>query len=226
MSMCGVPAGTSVCEWPGALAPGAPRRCVREGSMSAMERTTYRRSLGSNTWASDEPRRDLQHAPHTSGPSTDFSSDDDSIPSFLPDLQGQPDPREFAPLAEGQRTSILTRVVAGGLVVSAFAILVAVGGFNSNVTRVLIDKARVSMGSATEDQSATQAASNEPASVNTPSREDIVSAYRTALQSQAPAARTGNEAAPPSKTDAETLAALMTPAKSLLALGGTAAPRF
>ena len=43
--MCQVPAGTSVCEWPGALAPGAPRRCVREGSMSAMERTTYRRSL-------------------------------------------------------------------------------------------------------------------------------------------------------------------------------------
>jgi hypothetical protein len=224
--MCQVPAGTSVCEWPGALAPGAPRRCVREGSMSAMERTTYRRSLGSNTWASDEPRRDPQHAPHTSGPSTDFSSDDDSIPSFLPDLQGQPDPREFAPLAEGQRTSILTRVVAGGLVVSAFAILVAVGVFNSNVTRVLIDKARVSMGSATEDQSATQAASNEPASVNTPSREDIVSAYRTALQSQAPAARTGNEAAAPSKTDAETLAALMTRAKSLLALGDIAAARL
>ena len=195
--------------------------------MSAMERTTYRRSLGSNTWASDEPRRDPQHAPHTSGPSTDFSSDDDSIPSFLPDLQGQPDPREFAPLAEGQRTSILTRVVAGGLVVSAFPILVAVGVFNSNVTRVLIDKARVSMGSATEDQSATQAASNEPASVNTPSREDVVSAYRAALQSQAPAARTGNEAAAPSKTlDAETLAALMTRAKSLLALGDIAAARL
>ena len=225
--MCQVPPGTSVCEWTGALAPGGFPCCVREGSMSAMERTTYRRSLGSNTWASDEPRRDPQHAPHTSGPSTDFSSDDDSIPSFLPDLQGQPDPREFAPLAEGQRTSILTRVVAGGLVVSAFAILVAVGVFNSNVTRVLIDKARVSMGSATEDQSATQAASNEPASVNTPSREDIVSAYRTALQSQAPAARTENEAPAPSKTlDAETLAALMTRAKSLLALGDIAAARL
>ena len=224
--MCQVPAGTSVCEWPGALAPGAPRRCVSEGSMSAMERTTYRRSLGSNAWAFDEPRRDPQHAPHTSAPSTDFSSDD-SIPLFLSDLQGQPDPREFAPFAASQRTSILTRVVAGGLVVLAFAILVAVAVFNSDVTRVLIDKARVSMGSATRDQSATQAASNQPASVNTPSREDIVSAYRTALQSQAPAARTGNEAAAPSKTlDAETLAALMTRAKSLLALGDIAAARL
>ena len=183
--MCQVPAGTSVCEWPRRFcAGGLLRRCVREGSMSAMERTTYRRSL-----------------------------------------------------------------VAGGLVVSAFAILVTV--LNSDVTRVLIDKARVSMGSATRDQSATQAASNQsavgqipvkdpapisdpatPASVNvsaprTPSREDIVSAYRTALQSQAPAAGTGNEAAAPSKTlDAETLAALMTRAKSLLALGDIAAARL
>ncbi len=220
--------------------------------MSAMERTTYRRSLGSNAWAFDEPRRDPQHAPYTSGPSTDFSSDD-STPLFLSDPQGQPDPREFAPLAPSQRTSILTRVVAGGLVVSAFAILVAVGVFYSNVTRVLIDEARAPMGGATEDQSAMQAASTQPAvrqippkdpalvsdpatlaSVNassprleTPSREAIVSAYHTALQSQAPAARTGNEAAAPSKTlDAETLAALMTRAKSLLALGDIAAARL
>src|SRR5258707_14433085 len=226
MSMCQVPPRHSVCEWTGALAPGGLPCCVREGSMSAMERTTYRRSLGSNAWAFDEPRRDPQHAPCTSGPSTDSSSDD-SIPLFLSDLQGQPDPREFASFAASQRTSILTRVVAGGLVVSAFAILVAVGVFNSNVTRVLIDKASESMGSATRDQSATQAASNQPANVNTPSREDIVSAYRTALRSQAPAARTGNEAAAPSKTlDAETLAALMTRAKSLLALGDIAAARL
>ncbi len=212
--------------------------------MSAMERTTYRRSLGSDAWPFDEPRRDPQPAPYTSGPSTDSSSDD-SIP--LSDLEGQPDLREFVPFAASQRTNILTRIVAGGLVVSAFAILVAV--FNSDVTRVLIDKA--SLGSATNDQSATQAASNQPAmrqiplkdparvsdpatqpSVNgsaprTPSREDIVSAYHTALQSQAPAARTGNEATAPSKTlDAETLAALMTRAKSLLALGDIAAARL
>ena len=123
-----------------------------------------------------------------------------------------------------ERTTYRRSLVAGGLVVSAFAILVAV--FNSDVTRVLIDKAR-DHGRRDQDQSATQAASNQPASVNTPSREDIVSAYRTALQSQAPAARTGNEAAAPSKTlDAETLAALMTRAKSLLALGDIAAARL
>src|SRR5258706_1313612 len=95
-------------------AGGLPRRCVREGSMSAMERTTYRRSL-----------------------------------------------------------------VAGGLVVSAFAILVAV--LNSDVTPVLIDKATVSMGKATRDQSATHAASNQPPNVNTPNRQGNVKPHRSAL---------------------------------------------
>ena len=115
-------------------------------------------------------RGDPQHAPYTSGPSTDPSSDD-SIPLFLSDLQGQPDPQELAPFAASQRTSILTRVVAGGLAVFAFAILVAVINsdvtrvlaVNSDVTRFLIDKARAPMGGTTRDQSATQAASNQPA---------------------------------------------------------------
>jgi len=218
--------------------------------MSAMERTTYRRSLGSNALAFDEPRRDPQDVPYTSGPSMDFSVDD-SIPLFLSNFQDQPESREFEPFAASQRTSILTRVVTGGLVVSAFAILVAV--FNSDVTRVLIDNARASMGGATGDQSATQAASNQPAVREVPlkdparisdsvtrasghtsappsgtaSREDMVSDYRAPLQSQAPAARTENEGAAPSKTlDAETLAALMTRAKSLLALGDIAAARL
>jgi len=50
---------------------------------------------------------------------------------------------------------------------------------------------------------------------------------RTAPQSQVPAARAGNEAAAPSKTlDAETLAALMTRARSMLTLGDIAAARL
>src|SRR5258708_3419327 len=93
--------------------------------MSVRERTTYRQSRGSNALAFDEPRRDPQYALYTSGPSTDFPVAD-SIPLFLSDLKDQPDPREFAPLAASQWTSVLARVVAGGLVVSAFAILVAV----------------------------------------------------------------------------------------------------
>jgi hypothetical protein len=175
--------------------------------MSAMERTTHRRSRGSNV--ADEPRRDTQRLSSTSWP-IDFSADD-SPPLFLSDLQGQPDAR---------KSSILTRVLVGGLVVSAFAILVAV--FKSDLARVLLHKATAYMGDATRDQSAMQAASNQPTS-----REDIVSAYRTALQSQASATRAGNEAAARSKTlDAETLAALVIRARSLLALGDIAAARL
>ena len=188
-----------------------------------MERTTYHRSRGSNALAFDESGRDPQPAPYTSGPSTDSSSDD-SIPLFLSELQGQADPREFAPFAASQRTSILTRVVAGGLVVSAFAMLVAV--LNSDVTRVLIDKARASMGSATRDQSATQAASSQPA-VRQVLLEDPPRLSDPVPQSQASAARAGNEAAARSKTlDPETLAALTTRAKSLLTLGDIAAARL
>ena len=207
--------------------------------MSAMERTTYRPSLDSNAWTFAEPRRDPHRAPYGSESSTDLSSDD-PLPLFLSDPRGQPDPREFAPLAASQRTSILRRIVAAGLVISAFAILVAV--FNSDVTRVLSDKARTFMGGATTDQSTTEAASNQPAvrqdsaripdrvtlasadasapPSKTPSHEAIVSAYHTAQQSQAPAARIGNEAAPPLKTlDPETSAALMARAKRLLTFG-------
>jgi hypothetical protein len=218
--------------------------------MTAIEQTTYSRSPGSNPWAFDVPQRNPQHAPSISGPSTDCSSDD-SIPLFLSDPQGQPDPQEFAPLATNRRASILGRVVAGLLVVSAFALLVAIAPFNSNVTRVLVDKAWTPI--ATKGQSAMLAASNQPAvhqlpqkdpalvsdpvtvgsvhasspPLQTPSREATVSHDQAAPQSQAPAAHTANEAPATSKTlDAETLAALRTRARSLLALGDIAAARL
>jgi len=198
--------------------------------MSAMERTTHR----ANALAFDEPRRDPQPAPYPFGPSTDPASDD-SIPLFLSDLQRQPDPQELALFVASQRTSILTRVVAGGLAVLAFAILVAVINsdvtralvLNSDVTRFLIDKARAPISGASRDQSATQAASNQPAERHQVLLKDPAPVSDPVPQSQAPAARAGNEAAAPSKTlDAETLAALMTRAKSLLTLGDIAAARL
>ncbi|WP_312015122.1 hypothetical protein [Bradyrhizobium lablabi] len=83
--------------------------------------------------------------------------------------------------------------------VSAFAILVAI--FNCDATGVLIDKARAaSVGGATTGQSAMQAV---------------------------PTAPPGIEAAAPSRTlDTETLAALVTRAKRLLALGDIVSARL
>ena len=203
--------------------------------MSAMERTTHRRSRDSNSWAFNEPRADPQPAPHTSGPSTDPTSDD-PIPLFLSELRREPDPQELAPFVASQRTSILTRVVAGGLAVLTLAILVV--AINSDVTRALVsnsdvarflfDKARAPMGGASRersaDQSATQAASNQP-----PVRQVLLEdppRVSAPVQSQIPAARAGNEAAPSKTLDAETLAALMTRAKSMLTLGDIAAARL
>ena len=63
--------------------------------------------------------------------------------------------------------------------------------------------------------------------LDTASRKDVVNDNRTALQNQVPDTRTENKGAAPSKTlDAETLAALMTRAKSMLALGDIAAARL
>lgn len=209
--------------------------------MSAMEWTTRRRSRDPNALAFDEPRGDPQPTPYMSGQSTDPSSDD-PIPLFLSELRREPDPQELAPFVASQRISILTRVVAGGLAVLALAILVAVLNSdvtralvsNSDVTRFLIDKARAPIGDASRaqsadraaDQSATQAASKEPA-VRQVLLEDPPRVSDPVLQSKVPAARAGNEAAAPSKTlDAETLAALMTRAKSMLTLGDIAAARL
>ena len=62
----------------------------------------------------------------------------------------------------------------------------------------------------------------------TPRREAIVSVDQAAPQTEAPVARTANEAAAPrSRTlDAETLAAMTTRARRLLALGDIAAARL
>jgi hypothetical protein len=205
--------------------------------MSAMERTTHRRSRGSNALAFDEPPVDPRPAPDTSGPSTDPPSDD-PIPLFLSELRREPDPQELAPFVASQRTGILTRVVAGGLAVLTCAILVAVLNSdvtralvsNSDVTRFLIDKARAPLGGSSKDkaadQSATQAASNQPA-VRQVLPEDPPRVSDPVLQSQVPAAHAGNEATAPSKTlDAETLATLMTRARSMLTRGDIAAARL
>jgi hypothetical protein len=118
-----------------------------------------------------------------------------------------------------QRTGILTRVVAGGLAVLTCAILVAVLNSdvtralvsNSDVTRFLIDKARAPLGGAVRE-----VLPEDPPRVSDP-----------VLLSKVPAAPAANEATAPSKTlDAETLAALMTRARSMLTRGDIAAARL
>jgi hypothetical protein len=100
-------------------------------------------------------------------------------------------------------------------VVSTVAILVAV--FNSDVARVLLDKARASLDDAARTQSPAARQillKDDPAHASDPvtrgdntnaprsgteARKDMATDYSAAPQSGAPAARPGNEGAAPSK---------------------------
>src|SRR5437667_3951564 len=114
-------------------------RCLldEEESMSAMKRTTYYGSQGSNAWTFEGYQSGSQHVPDSSGSST-YSSSDDSVPLSLSDLR-EPDTREFACLATSQRASILGRIC--GLAVSVIAILAA--ALNSDPSSALIDKSKL-----------------------------------------------------------------------------------
>jgi len=196
--------------------------------MSAMEQTRYRQSPDSNALTFDECRRDLQPAPST---------------AMLELAPSAPQPTRQR---TRMRTSFLAPTAAGAMVISAFAIMVGV--CNSDITRALIDKATAFMAGAAGAPSAVQAATNQPAArqrkddparvtdpgtratsntsvprSGTASREDMARDGN-----EAPALRTGNEGAvPPPKTlDAETSAALLTRASSLMALGDIAAARL
>ena len=187
--------------------------------MSAMEQTTYRHPSGSNAWTFDESRRDPQHLR--------VSSDDDSVPLFLSELRDQPDPREFAPLLAKQRTSIRPWIVAGAIAGSVFAVSVA--KFDSDVFRIVSDKTNEFMTGA-KDQlpTRTENADKSASESGAPSRDAIVNAYQMALQSEvaAPAPTRDESVTPPKTLDSETLAALTTRAKSLLAHGDIGGARL
>ncbi len=170
---------------------------------------------------------------------------DDPIPLFLSDPLGTPDPREFAPqdLRFGRR--LIPRVFAAVLAASTLAILATV--FQPDLRSLVAANAGGATVAAPEQPVARQVALKDSVRVtntmlasadthnlpvpSTPSREAIATAYQSALQAQLPAPVAAVQPAPPppppTKTlDAETLAALMTRAKSLIGVGDIAAARL
>jgi hypothetical protein len=192
------------------------------------------------------------------------SAQDHSIPLFLSDPEGDPDPEEFAiPLRKSRRLSISSKILASVLVAAAVAILFAL--FSSDDMRSIAVDAKASIAAvlpgpsvAAEPPSvqltskdvqlkdparlgapATMAVSapqpvvqpplaQAPAARNVavamaPSREDVATAYQSALQSRAPAAVAPAAIAPPApparRLDPDELATLMTRAKGLLTAG-------
>jgi len=215
-----------------------------------METTAYRPSKESKAFDSN---RAASHPPTASfirarAARADLSQDD-PIPLFLSDPLGAPDPREYAPVE--LRSRIVPRVLAAVLAASTLAVLVTL--FQSDFRGLLAANAGSWVGIAPDQAMASASAPavpqtplKDPARVtdtrlasadtqgppapSTPSREAIATAYQTALQAQAPApapVAAPPAPPPPAKTlDADTLAGLMTRAKSLLKIGDIVAARL
>jgi hypothetical protein len=175
----------------------------------------------------------------------------DPIPLFLSDPLSEPEPPEFAPLTVRTRSRLVPRTLAAVLAASAIASLIVV--FQSDIGRLLVVNAKASMAAVTDQATALAAApavrqvalqqparAADPTAASadtrdvpmpaTPSREAIATAYQSALQAQSPAAApvaAPPVAPPPAKMlDADTLAALMTRAKGLMAVGDIVAARL
>jgi len=184
------------------------------------------------------------------------SAQDHSLPLFLSDPEGEPDPEEFAnPLRRSRRLSISSKILASVLVAAAVAVLFAL--FSSDDMRNIAVDAKASIAAvlpgpsvAAEPPSVQLTAKDvqlkDPARLSAPanmavsappppvvrstttvamapSRDDITTAYQSALQGRAPAAATPAAIAAPTppvrKLDADELATLMNRAKGLLAAG-------
>jgi hypothetical protein len=175
------------------------------------------------------------------------SGPDRSVPLFLSDGGGEPDPGEYMPPARSHPgASIVSRILAGALATAAAAILLALFS-SSDVTRDIIVSAKASIDAVLPTPSAAaqpdptrltasdiqlkdparlQAPANQTPGVRSittvavaPTRNEIASAYQSAIQVRAPAAATSTAAPPARKLDADELATLLSRARGLLTAG-------
>jgi hypothetical protein len=146
---------------------------------------------------------------------------EDSVPLFLSDYDGEPDPSEYMPaLRKDRGSSISSRILAGVVATAAIAVLVAL--FSSDAARDIIANAKASSTAVLSGASAAMqpipaqltardiqwkdpAQSKDPTRLSepanqtpgvrsvtavavAPTREEITTAYQSALQSGAPQA--------------------------------------
>jgi hypothetical protein len=191
---------------------------------------------------------------------------EEPVPLFLSDYDGEPDPSEYmTPLRKDRRLSVSSRILAGVLATAAVGILFAMFSSDATRDIIVNAKASIAASlpapyAATKPDSAqltasdtqlknprdaarvSAPASQTPAvrSVTTvavaPTREEITTAYQSALQGRAPAAAAPAAAVPVAappvaasparRLDADELAALMKRAKGLIAIGDIAPARL
>jgi TPR repeat protein len=189
---------------------------------------------------------------------------EDSVPLFLSDGEGEPDPSEYiTPLRKDRRLSVSSRILAGVLASAAIAVLVAM--FSSDAARDIIAGAKASSGAVLsvasaavqpnptqltardiqlkdnparlKDPTRLSAPANQalgPQSVTTaavaPTREDIKTAYQSALQGGAPRAPAVADFMIPGdpihRLDPDEIASSLKRADALIASGDLAAARL
>jgi TPR repeat protein len=203
-------------------------------------------------------------------PRTD-SHAEEPVPLFLSDYDGEPDPSEYmTPLRKDRRGSLSSRILAGVLATAAVAVLFAMFSSDATRDIIVNAKASIAASlpapyaaaqrdpaqlTARDTQlknpndaarppapaSQTAGVRSIPTVAVAPTREEITTAYQSALQSRAPAAAAPATAAPVAalpvaappvaapaarKLDADELAALMKRAKGLIAIGDIAPARL
>jgi len=221
-----------------------------------MEQALQYRSGDPNVDAFDKNTADHRVAPYKLRRSarTDLYLEN-SVPLFLSDFNGEPDPSEYVtPLLKKRSGSISLRVLAGVCAAAAVAILVVL--FSSDATRDIVVNVRASMAAVFSAPSAAAQSDpsqltaldrqNDPArpsapenqtigrSVTTaaaePAREEIKMAYQSALQGRAPAADAVAELTTPADAihhlDPDVIASLLRRADALIASGDVAAARL
>jgi hypothetical protein len=144
----------------------------------------------------DKTLTDRRVAPYRFEPSVD-SYPEDSVPAFLSDYDGEPDPGKYVtPLRKHGRRTVSARILAGILATAAAAILFAM--FSSDATRAVIVNAKASIAA-----SLPSAPANQPPGVRAvttaavgPTREEITTAYQSAMPDGRAAAATPLAARP------------------------------
>src|SRR6266550_2150939 len=182
-----------------------------------VDQTPRYRSYDPDVDIHDKTLTDRRVAPYKFGQAarTDVHAED-PVPLFLSDYDGEPDPSEYMTPLKDRRRSVSARILAGVLATAAVAILFAM--FSSDATRDIIVNAKASIAASLPVPYAVQPdpaqltardtqlrdpkdaarlsapASRTPGirSVTTvavaPTREEITTAYQSALQGRAPAA--------------------------------------
>jgi TPR repeat protein len=235
------------------------------------DQTPHYRSYDPDIDAHDNAPTNRRVAPYRFGQSARTDSHaEDPVPLFLSDYDGEPDPSEYMTPLRKDRGSLSSRILAGVLATAAVAVLFAMFSSDATRDIVVNAKASIAAAlpapyAVAQPDSAqltardtqlknpkdaarlSAPASQTPGvrSVTTvavaPTREEITTAYQSALQSRAPAAAAPAAAAPAAavpvaappvaasparRLDAGELAALMKRAKGLIAIGDIAPARL